>query len=161
MVGNDGTIITTSDAGASFTPETSGTTQLLTSVAFRDASHGWVAGTYGTLLATADGGSTWASQTNPDPSLYDLNGIAFSDTGHGWAVGKNGTILATVDGGAHWALQASGTTARGCQFFCVSDLTWLSVTVTPIVSTSDSQIAVLGRRSPKWILNAASAEFQL
>ena len=60
-----------------------------------------------TILATGDGGATWAPQTSGTQS--DLWAVQFLDAKTGWAVGTSGTILATGDGGATWAPQTSGT----------------------------------------------------
>lgn len=77
-------------------------------VDFVDPSHGWAVGKSGEIIATSDGGRTWASQTSG--TTEDLEGVSFVDRQHGWIVGEGGTILATSDGGEHWAAQTSGTT---------------------------------------------------
>jgi len=72
-----------------------------------DASHGWAVGADGTIVATADGGTTWSAETSGTTQW--LEGVSFADASHGWAVGYNGTILATSNGGATWSAQSSGT----------------------------------------------------
>ena len=73
-------------------------------------SQAWAVGGGGTILATADGGKSWAAQTSG--TRADLLSVQFqSDGQHGWAVGDHGTILATADGGKSWAAQTSGTRA--------------------------------------------------
>nr|MCU0294777.1 YCF48-related protein [Candidatus Nanopelagicales bacterium] len=53
-VGDGGTILATSDGGATWTAQSSGTTEnVLYGVAFTDASHGWAVGGGGTILATS------------------------------------------------------------------------------------------------------------
>jgi photosystem II stability/assembly factor-like uncharacterized protein len=82
----------------------SGTTANLTSVDFVDGAHGWAVGDpHGAIVATTDGGVSWA----PQPSGYDryLTGVAFADAEHGWAVGfgpSRTVMLATTNGGASW-----------------------------------------------------------
>jgi hypothetical protein len=61
------------------------------------------------ILATADGGQTWAPQ--PSGTKNALDGVHFVDAERGWAVGQGGLILATADKGKHWAPQPSGTDA--------------------------------------------------
>ena len=73
---------------------------------FADARLGWAVGEGGTILATHDGGASWARQRS---GTEYLRGVHFADTRLGWAVGEGGTILATHDGGASWARQRSGT----------------------------------------------------
>ena len=80
--------------------------------AMADATHGWVVGTDRALIplivATTDGGATWAQQTSP--SSAGLAAVSAPDANHAWAVGVGGTIIATDDGGATWRPQASGVT---------------------------------------------------
>lgn len=72
----------------------------LHSIAFPDARHGWVVGDKGTVLATCDGGDTWARQiTGVRDTLRD---VCFADAQMGWAVGDNGVVLYTEDGGDTW-----------------------------------------------------------
>jgi photosystem II stability/assembly factor-like uncharacterized protein len=61
---------------------------------------GWASGMNGTVIHTADGGSTWARQTTGTSQA--IEGLFFLDAQHGWAVGWAGTILLTTDGGATW-----------------------------------------------------------
>ena len=103
-VGDSGTILSTSNAGATWTVTTwpspdSG----LSGVDFVDGQHGWISGLGGLLAVTSDGGVTWTSQTSG--VLTDLARIRFADLHHGWVVGTGGTILATADGGATWTPQ--------------------------------------------------------
>lgn len=107
-VGRDGTIIASTDGGASWAPQTSGTTQDLVCVAFSDASNGWAAGAAGTVLRTTDGGATWTPQDAGATS--DLGFLSMPDaehayltTGGSWNDPAPDVVLATGDGGATWA----------------------------------------------------------
>ena len=84
------------------------------SIFFLDAARGWAVGDDATLVATADGGTTWTVQAPPAGVAAHLRGVCFADQNHGWAVGDGGTILATANGGAAWAKQAppAGTAPR-------------------------------------------------
>jgi photosystem II stability/assembly factor-like uncharacterized protein len=77
----------------------------LFSVSFPTEREGWVCGRWGTILHTADDGSTWAHQSSGTD--YTLSSISFVDTQTGWAVGDGGTILHTKDGGKRWTKQKS------------------------------------------------------
>ena len=80
-------------------------------VAFPTATTGFLVGAQGTILATTDGGQTWAPQEAP--TSVDLYGVFFLPDGlTGWAVGDAGTILHTANGGASWTAQGSPTTER-------------------------------------------------
>jgi photosystem II stability/assembly factor-like uncharacterized protein len=88
----------------------------LRGVSFVDADHGWVVGDYGSIFATADGGTTWHAQKSPTRAW--LFGVSFSDVNHGWAVAGPGSdvrtdnaIVRTTDGGGIWSAQSPGTTA--------------------------------------------------
>ena len=63
VVGESGTILATTDGGATWSKQSSGTTEWLLSVAFVDSTHGWAVGFGGTILATTDGGATWRAQS--------------------------------------------------------------------------------------------------
>ena len=70
-------------------------------------SLGFVAGDNGTILKTADGGTTWVKKTTPTTNA--LNAIKFSDANNGLAAGASGIILRSTDGGETWVVQSSGT----------------------------------------------------
>jgi len=48
----------TAGGGATWSPQSSGSSAYLNAVAFSDATHGWAVGTDGTILATTSGGAT-------------------------------------------------------------------------------------------------------
>ncbi len=83
-------------------------------VDFVDQDNGFVVGAGGVILATVDGGSTWAYQGNP--VFGQLLDVAFVDAQHGEIAGDlrgndedTFTALATVDGGQTWTpLRAGG-----------------------------------------------------
>ena len=75
----------------------------LNSVTFNaDGQRGWAVGGDGTILATSNGGASWAAQTSNSNAW--LTSVTFNADGQrGWVVGNVGTILATSNGGAAWA----------------------------------------------------------
>jgi photosystem II stability/assembly factor-like uncharacterized protein len=90
-VGNGGLILKTTDGGATWPAQTSGTTTNLRSVHFVDASTGYAVGNGGLILASTDGGVTWAEETSGVTT--DLRRVFFVDASTGYAVGHNGTIV--------------------------------------------------------------------
>ena len=68
---------------------------------------GWVVGTYGTIIHTADGGRRWIRQASE--VREPLFSVSFVNEDVGWVAGKGGVILHTRDGGEIWEAQASGT----------------------------------------------------
>jgi photosystem II stability/assembly factor-like uncharacterized protein len=82
---------------------------------FIDAQVGWAAvedwgidgdRPQGAILATADGGNTWARQTTTAAVLL---GVRVAADGSGWACGERGTVLQTADAGQTWVPRDVGT----------------------------------------------------
>lgn len=120
-VGENGTILATSNGGASWQAQTNGTTRQLESVHFVNATTGWAVGGYrsqflhdntraeGLIIHTTDGGATWQTQMrSKESSLYSVH---FVNVTTGWVVGDNGTILVTSNRGVTWQMQESKTTS--------------------------------------------------
>jgi photosystem II stability/assembly factor-like uncharacterized protein len=83
---------------------------ILYDVDFLDAQQGFIAGEFGTLLATTDGGDHWRQITLPtDKTLF---GVHFRTPQEGWVVGIDGIILHSQDGGQTWTTQ-NGLTETG------------------------------------------------
>ena len=101
VVGDGGTILHTSDAGATWSRQTSNTSFNLDAVWFTSASEGWVVGAGGTVLFTTNGGTGWTRLTNVGQS-EELMDVQFATPDTGWAVGANGLVLRTFDGGGSW-----------------------------------------------------------
>ena len=91
-VGWSGTIVGTTNGGATWIHQTSGTTEQLRAVDFIDPSNGWSVGESGTILGTTDGGATWSPQASG--TTNDLRDVFFLSPQQGWAVGTRGTTLA-------------------------------------------------------------------
>ncbi len=68
-------------------------------VFFINEKVGWVAGTFGTLMKTMDGGNTWVGVKIDDSRFSDVD---FTAADRGWAVGKDGAFYKTNDGGESW-----------------------------------------------------------
>lgn len=120
-VGDWGAIATTTDGGATWRDVSLGTLTIqrtedeqrtlavatddviLYDVEFADARHGAIAGEFGTVLFTADGGATWRrSVTGTDKTFF---GLALAGPTEAWVVGIDGLILHTTDAGATWTRQ--------------------------------------------------------
>ena len=76
-----------------------GIPEIFNSVFFVDKDTGWIAGSYGTLLRTSDGGCTWEHRDLlPNQDLLQIN---FKDSEFGWVFSKD-SLLYTTDGGDIW-----------------------------------------------------------
>ncbi len=119
-VGDYGTILRTSDGGATWTL-VGGTSEDLRGVSFVDANTGTAVGgsrtlppfTPAVILRTTDGSATWTPQQSG--TSVPLNAVFFVDANTGTAVGGTAemggrqVILRTTDAGAHWRPQFSPT----------------------------------------------------
>ncbi len=74
-----------------------------------DSQNVYIAGEYGYILKTTDGGSSWATQ-NIGPG-YAISTISFINADTGFAGGKNNVIIRTTNGGIKWTMvhQTNGT----------------------------------------------------
>jgi photosystem II stability/assembly factor-like uncharacterized protein len=120
VVGWDGIIYHTDNAGLVWQKQTSGTDIDLKQVVFVDNVHGWAMGwnmfdqKTGTwppvFVATSDGGQTWNIIGQPTLSLHS---ITFVDAKKGWAIvvddRHDAKLARTNDGGATWIMQSTPT----------------------------------------------------
>lgn len=72
----------------------------LNGVAFANEKTGWIAGEFGLVLHTGDGGKTWKRQRGSSGLL--LFSLLVFDAQKVMAFGSAGTCMQTADGGAHW-----------------------------------------------------------
>jgi len=85
----------------------SNTNKNLNSVHFPTASIGYIAGDYGTILKTTDGGNNWNSLTTGIDKTLET--IFFIDSQTGIAVGDYSKIIKTTNGGQTWSEKMSGS----------------------------------------------------
>jgi photosystem II stability/assembly factor-like uncharacterized protein len=102
-----GCILRTTDAGTTWTPQSTGLEDLryLGAVCFSDSINGWAVGD--TVLHTTNAGNTWSTQVTGGNA--QLEAVYCIDSNMVWAVGDSGTILHTTNGGVTWDSQTSGT----------------------------------------------------
>jgi len=105
--GDYGTVLRTTDGGASWISTATGSSAILFDIEFADTLNGWAVGMFGEVVATTDGGVSWVQQPTPHPPewLYCAHAV---DASMSWAVGFDGQVLSTSDGGATWDDQPSG-----------------------------------------------------
>jgi photosystem II stability/assembly factor-like uncharacterized protein len=106
VVGDNGTILKTTNGGAEWVAQTSGTTARLNGVYAVTALVAYAVGDGGTILRTTDGGATWVAQNSG--TTANLRAVYFRDNQTGWAVGDGGVTLRTRNGGNTWSI-ISGT----------------------------------------------------
>jgi photosystem II stability/assembly factor-like uncharacterized protein len=123
VVGDEGTILRTTDGGAIWTPQVCPFPEyrpLLTGVAFTDENHGTITERdILRILHTTDGGDSWFVQsTGLDPLTYpQLLGVAFAEARTGMAVGRTpffrSILLRSTNGGADWTALNTKTIPAG------------------------------------------------
>jgi photosystem II stability/assembly factor-like uncharacterized protein len=137
---------------AAWTRQRSGTMAWLHAVHFLDQSHGWVAGSSGTLLQTTDGGATWKKV--PTFTKDTLRDVYFADDRTGWLVAERDLfklktndeprsyLLTTEDGGLTWrpvVLENFETNARLVRaVFADSQSGWVFGETGVVFATRDS-----------------------
>lgn len=107
IVGGNGTVLFTEDAGQTWNPATlAGENRpRLNTVFFINPKTGWTAGSGGKIYATMNGGKYWREQvSNVTQNISDL---FFINSAEGYAVGDNGTILHTMTAGNIWSAEES------------------------------------------------------
>src|SRR5207244_7243228 len=105
VVGDTGTILKSTDAGATCMPLTSGTSTTLHGIYFLDPNEGVAVGDSGTILRTTDGGTAWQSVAS---GVEDgLRSVSFNGV-NGICGGDSQTILYSTDSGASWQISQSG-----------------------------------------------------
>lgn len=97
-------------ANAGWTKQNSGTLAWLHSIFFVNEKNGWIVGSNGVILKTANGGESW--QSSKKITEDNIRDVYFSDAQNGWLLcerniyGGGGNspsyLLKTSDGGANW-----------------------------------------------------------
>ena len=116
VVGYEGTIMKTTDAGQNWETQNSGSTQILMSVYFINTNIGYICGSGGVvdneILKTTDAGENWfVNYSNKNIGDW-FNSICFPDSNTGYAVGFN-SIMNTTDGGKNWIQQKTNFELMG------------------------------------------------
>jgi photosystem II stability/assembly factor-like uncharacterized protein len=159
VVGTGGSVIATSDAGASWAAVNVGTSENLRSVDFApepDSSHGWIIGGEPvdslvsgptTMKATTDGGQNWTSQSTS--IFFPPTRVRAIDAQRAWAVWGLGEIHPdghwnrTLNGGAAWT-GGSGDFLRPGRalmdvFFLDDQVGWTVGSNTQVIFSIDGQ----------------------
>jgi photosystem II stability/assembly factor-like uncharacterized protein len=108
---HDGTLLSTSDGGSSFSRKTAipnsrakGGNQSPTDIFFTSTTNGvavsTASGAPGAIYHTVDGGNTWTQVPNAAGSFRS---VWFADANTGYAVGDGSLLFASGDGGATWS----------------------------------------------------------
>jgi photosystem II stability/assembly factor-like uncharacterized protein len=104
VVGVNGKIIRTADQGVSWSPQTSGITDGLTSVCAIDMDNVVAVGYNGRILRTTTGGTSWSAISSG--TAANLYSVHFTSASTGYICGGLSTniVLKTTNGGINWTL---------------------------------------------------------
>jgi photosystem II stability/assembly factor-like uncharacterized protein len=105
VVGGNGVILHTGNAGKTWQKQTSRVKVALQDVACAGAKRAWAVGPKGTILHTANGGATWAKQRGGTSEYF--RAVTAIDARHAWVVSaasgaSHAAVLRTTNGGATW-----------------------------------------------------------
>jgi photosystem II stability/assembly factor-like uncharacterized protein len=106
--------VKTTDGGGTWAPLTTGVTDPIYSIYFKDNSTGFAVGSAGLAIRTTDGGTTWTPMTVPGVSNDALNRVQFPENGQIGYIGAyprsmGGKVLKTTDGGSTWSSISVGS----------------------------------------------------
>ncbi len=121
-VGNNGTILRTTNGGINWVLVPSGTLNNLNYIylIFRPDTVAYIVGNAGTILRSTNSGNNWSIINSG--SNADLNAIApLSDTIAVIAVGSGGTILKSINRGLTWVQKPSPVITRLNNLICESN----------------------------------------
>lgn len=119
-----GTIIVTTDGGATWSNQDPGVAVNLSALFFLNTSQGWAVGDSGTIVRTTDGGAHWTQAPVATASFFES--VFFTDALNGWATANavtqydvfmgeetdyQASIWHSTDGGQTWAQQTVPTSA--------------------------------------------------
>jgi len=108
-VGQDGSIIATTDGGKTWKSQES-EAWMLWGVQGYSPNLAWAVGDGGMILKTTDGGANW--NLKPSGTTVFLFGVHFIDSLQGWICGDSGKILHTTNAGETWTSQTTPTSSR-------------------------------------------------
>lgn len=129
-VGSSGTVLHTTDGGATWPAQASGVADNLLNVHMVDPSTGWVVGDNSRVLRTTDGGSNWTLQT-PGGAAANYRDVDALDASTAWVVGSGGAMRRTDDGGATWTVVSGGPAGDVTGVAMLSPTTVVVTTATP------------------------------
>ncbi|HCX75624.1 MAG TPA: photosystem I reaction center subunit IV, partial [Algoriphagus sp.] len=135
--GQDGYLISSANAGSTYTQRLAGYRNNFTSVDFKTDRVGFVAGERGEFLVSSTSGRTFVSR--PIPEQFTISAIDFWNTAFGYISGPGGKIYRTSNSGSAWGEFSINTTQRvdGFYLFAPSVL-YLAGTNGFITRSSDS-----------------------
>lgn len=107
-VGDQGTIVKTTDEGNNWASIPSGTTSYFNSVQFINSNLGWAVGENGTIAKTTNGGTNWTYQHTGNFGV--IGDLCVYDSQNLWVFMSFDYIFYSSDGGNNWVSRPSALT---------------------------------------------------
>lgn len=105
--GNYGSLLKSTDDGATWIEKASGTQESLNDLDFVTPDTGWAVGNAGVIVRVTGGGTCQAQTLNLGQHLDAVDAV---DATHAWAVGTGGTVVRTANG-TDWAATGAQPTS--------------------------------------------------
>ncbi len=105
VVGNNGSIFRSGDAGQSFSSRSIGTTDYYAITGNASLNY-WIAGSGGVILISTNAGLNFSQSVIA--SSETITGLSFVNSATGWASSSSGKIYYSSNGGVNWIVNNSG-----------------------------------------------------
>jgi|GEM_PF-783656 len=123
FVGENSLVLHTTDGCNSFSTQTLPSAKTLKKVFFKDAQHGWIGASEGSVFSTTNGGATWreynlGSLIFPQMAFGIFDAVYFTNNLNGYALAgkvKADYLFQTTDGGVNWFVKDSLVSATTSQ----------------------------------------------
>jgi photosystem II stability/assembly factor-like uncharacterized protein len=157
-VGSGGTILHTTNGGATWAPQISGTSSYLRDIHMLDVNSGWIVGQDGTVLHTIDGGSNWVPL--PFPSVIELRALWVISPDTIWVTGTPDIMYRSVDGGMVWEemLTEVGDELNSLWFLEDGSHGWAAGLLTSDAQGQSGQVRITTDGGQSWVLSTASQD---
>lgn len=109
-VGDNGTFITSTNDGFSWSSLNTGFTNTLFSIYSQSVTNMVISGSNGFIAKSTNSGANFVPQNTGTSNT--INSLGFYGANLGLAAGEGGTIIQTTNGGTNWSSVSSGTTAN-------------------------------------------------
>lgn len=134
VVGDGGGVMKSTDAGQSWSVQSSGTTEQLLRVRALSPTVAWASGVRRIIIRTEDGGTTWQQQRSPaGGTLY----LAPASASVAWLVSGDFRVFRTDDGGRTWSHQAMPDSALVLDVVPVDEAVAWAVSGVGVLRTTD------------------------
>jgi photosystem II stability/assembly factor-like uncharacterized protein len=107
-IGNQGTILKSTDNGLNWNVQISGTNANLLTISVIDKDTLYISGNDRSVLKTIDGGNNWVKVFNGTSSTNNINQIFFVNPATGYLIGEGSKLFKTIDYGKTWSIVEVG-----------------------------------------------------